>query len=123
MGGKIEQFEDLECWKEARLLVKMIYQVANSGPFSKDFGLKDQIQRAAISVMANIAEGFETYSDLEFIRFLNIAVRSCAEVRSHAYVALDVGYINLNIFNELGQQTKKCSNFVKAFIKYLKNKT
>ena len=120
MGKMIENFEDLDCWKESRILVQWVYQVSNNSPLSKDFGLRDQIRRAAISVMANIAEGFETYSDLEFIRFLGFSSRSCAEVRSHLYVAFDLKYIDEPVFNTIRQQTCKCSNYVKAFIKYLK---
>lgn len=122
MDKKIERFEDLECWKESRILVKMVYQATATEPFYRDFGLKDQIQRASISVMANIAEGFDTFSNLEFIKFLGYSSRSCAEVLSHLYAALDIKYINQSIFNEISQQTKKCSNYVKAFIKYLKHK-
>ena len=70
MEKRITNFENLECWKEARLLVKMIYQATTESPFSKDFGLKDQIQRASVSVMANIAEGFDAFSKTEFVRFL-----------------------------------------------------
>lgn len=120
MGKKIENFEDLDCWQEARTLVKLVYQITATAPFSRDFGLRDQIQRAAISVMANIAEGFETYSDPEFIRFLGFSSRSCAEVRSHLYAALDLEYIDETLFDEIRQQTRKCSNYIKAFIKYLK---
>src|SRR3989338_1250828 len=112
MSGKIEKFEDLYCWKESRVLVKMIYQLTRSSSFSKDFGLKDQIQRASVSVMSNVAEGFETYSDLEFIRFLGFASRSCAEVRSQLYAALDIGYVEDGAFSEVLQQTHKCSNYI-----------
>jgi len=122
MTNKIEKFEDLECWKEARILVKMVYQMTSQDKFAKDFGLKDQVQRASISVMANIAEGFGTYSNQEFIRFLNFSYRSCLEVCSHLYAALDIEYISESAFTEIQAQAKKCANYTKAFIKYLKNK-
>lgn len=120
MGSRIESFEELECWKESRTLVKMIYQATQLNPFAKDFGLRDQIQRAAVSVMANIAEGFHTFSNLEFIRFLGYSHRSCAEVISHLYVALDLNYMGQETFNELKQQATSCLALVKGFIKYLK---
>lgn len=122
MGGKVESFEELKCWQEARALVKMIYQLTIKTPFSKDFCLSDQIHRSAISVMANIAEGFGTFSDQEFIRFLGFAYRSCLEVRSHLYIAVDVGYIKQDIFARVSEQARKCENYIKAFIRYLRNK-
>lgn len=122
MGTKIENFEDLECWREARKLVGMIYKETKEPPFSKDYGLKEQIQRAAVSVMGNIAEGFETYSDQELIRYVRIALHSCGEVRSHLFVALDVGYLSQDMFKQILEQTKKCSNYIKAFLKYLRSK-
>jgi len=115
-----KKFEELECWKEARNLVKLVYQATQEQPFSKDFGLKEQIQRASVSVMANAAEGFNSFSRIEFVRFLRIALRSSTEVQSHLYVALDVGYLGQENFNRIKQQSEKCSNFIKAFIKYLK---
>lgn len=119
MEKRVTNFENLECWKEARVLVKMIYQATSERPFSKDFGLKDQIQRASVSVMANIAEGFDAFSKAEFVRFLGYASRSSIEVRSHLFAALDLGYINEPAFNELMPQAKKCTAMIKAFIKYL----
>jgi four helix bundle protein len=121
MGKKIVRFEDLECWREARILMKLIYQTTNTPPFSKDFGLKDQIQRSSISIMANIAEGFENISNKEFIRFLGYSLRSSAEVRSHLYAALDIDYITKGEFARLFEQATKCSNYIKAFMRYLKS--
>lgn len=120
MSNLIKKFEELECWKESRKLVRMIYQSTSKLPFSKDFGLRDQIQRASISVMANIAEGFETYSDQEFIRFLGFSLRSSSEVKSHLYAALDIGHLTPLDFEEMYKQTASCSNLIKAFIKYLR---
>ena len=92
---KIDKFEDIESWKEARILVREIYQLfANL----KDYGFRDQIQRAAISVMSNIAEGFDRNTNKEFIQFLVIARGSVSEVRSLSYAAMDIGYIDKNIF-------------------------
>ena len=123
MTGIVTQFEDLECWKEARKLVKTVYSTTNIKQFSRDFGLRDQIRRASISVMSNVAEGFGNHSNYEFVRFLGYASRSCSEVRSHLYVAFDVGYISTDIFGEIAEQTMKCSNYIKGLIKYLKGKT
>ena len=117
-----KKFEDLHCWQEARTLVKMVYLITREQPFAKDFGLCDQLKRSAVSVMANIAEGFGTFSDTEFIRFLNFTVRSCCEVQSHLYVAKDVEYINDLQFTELYEQTTKCDKITRGLIKYLKNK-
>ncbi|TAK06448.1 four helix bundle protein, partial [bacterium] len=89
----VKSFEDLEVWKETRRLSKEIYAATQDAKFSKDFGLRDQIRRAAVSVMSNIAEGFERGGNQEFIQFLYIAKGSCGEVRSQLYVALDQGYI------------------------------
>lgn len=119
MSNAIKNFEDLECWKKARELVKSIYQLTNTTQFSKDFGLRDQIQRASVSVMANIAEGFENFSDQETIRFLRFSLRSCSEVRSHLYTALDLGYITTGTFSEISNEAMDCSNLLKGFLRYL----
>jgi four helix bundle protein len=93
MPKKIERFEDFIAWQKARKLTSNIYKVSDIGKFARDFGLKDQIRRAGVSVMSNIAEGFERGRPTEFHQFLSIAKGSCAELRSQLYVALDVGYI------------------------------
>lgn len=120
MSGTIRQFEDLSCWKEARVLVKMIYSLTTSEPFSKDFGLRDQIQRSSVSVMSNIAEGFDSSTNAEFIRFLRYATRSCSETQSQLYIARDIHYIDDYLFNETMEQARKCSALMKALIKYLR---
>lgn len=120
MKGKT--FKDLECWKKARELVKGIYQISQTGTFSKDFGLRDQIQRSAVSVMANIAEGFGTFSDVEFVRFLSISIRSAYEVQSHLCVALDAGYLEDQEVRQLDRVCDECVNLSKGFIRYLKEK-
>jgi len=119
---KITRFEDLEAWQEARKLVKSVYDAINENPaFRRDFRLVNQIQAAAVSVMANIAEGFSRRSDKEFIQFLFISKSSCAEVQSHLYVALDQRYINQTTFDLIYGQAEKVSRMDSAFIKYLRS--
>ena len=98
MSSRIERFEDFIAWQKARALAARIYRVSDEGKFAKDFGLKDQIRRAAVSIMSNIAEGFERGRSAEFHQFLSIAKASCAELRSQLYVALDAGYLDQKIF-------------------------
>jgi four helix bundle protein len=98
---KVERFEDLIAWQKARELTKKIYRVSREGAFAKDFGLSNQIQRAAVSIMSNIAEGFERGGRGEFHQFLSTAKASCAELRSQLYVALDNGYISPISFDGL----------------------
>ena len=99
--GKIDRFEDLIAWQKARQLAKRVYEITIEGLFAKDFGLSGQIQRAVVSIMSNIAEGFERGGRREFHQFLSIAKGSCAELRSILYVALDVGYITESEFKEV----------------------
>jgi four helix bundle protein len=99
--NRIEKFEDLIAWQKARILTRKIYEITRQGDLARDFGLAKQIQRAAVSIMANITEGFERGGRAEFHQFLSTAKASCAEVRSHLYVALDVGYLNQGLFQEL----------------------
>lgn len=101
MTEKIEKFEDLIGWQKARKLTKQIYRVTKSGEFYKDFGLRDQIRRASVSSMSNLAEGFERGGRSEFHQFLVISKGSCAELRSQLYVALDADYLNEETFNDL----------------------
>jgi four helix bundle protein len=91
--GKIDKFEDLVAWQKARQLVADVYQMTNGQSFSRDYSLKDQVRRSAVSVMSNIAEGFDRGNPREFHQFLVIAKGSCAELRSQVYIASDVGYI------------------------------
>ncbi len=97
----IRSFEDIKGWQEARLLTQEIYRMASVPPLGKDYGLSDQLRRASVSIMANIAEGFDCKSPIEFAKFLGIAHRSGAEVQSLLYVALDAGYIDQNKFDTL----------------------
>jgi len=103
----ITKFEDLIAWQEARKLVSMVYKITSDGLFSKDFGLKDQIQRAAVSSMTNIAEGFDNESTVEFSRFLGMARRSSVEVQSLLYAALDLNYIKEETFKTHYDQARK----------------
>ena len=103
----ISRFEDIAAWQDARELTKNVYQCTSRMSFSRDFGLRDQIQRAAGSVMHNIAEGFDSGSDVEFVRFLRYAQRSCTEVQSELYVALDQKYISDQQFQAHFDQASK----------------
>lgn len=118
--AKIERFEDIEAWKEARKLVDAIYNVSDEGQFSKDFGLKNQIRSACVSIMSNISEGFDRGSDKEFIQFLVVARASASEVKSELYVALDRNYIDQAKFNKIYNQADNVISLIDAFIRYLK---
>lgn len=104
---KVERFEDLIAWQKARKLTARIYQASGQGAFGKDFRLSGQIQAATVSIMSNIAEGFERSGLGEFHQFLSTAKGSCAEVRSQLYVALDVAYIDVHTFEDLKSQAEK----------------
>ena len=108
----ITKFEDLIAWQEARTLVKMVYKLTSDGLFSKDFGMRDQIQRASVSAMTNIAEGFDCESTAEFARFLGFARRSAVEVQSLLYAALDVEHIKQEVFKSHYEQAKKCKALI-----------
>jgi four helix bundle protein len=115
----ITRFEDLECWKHARALVNIVFDLCEQEPLSKDFGTKDQIRRASISVMNNIAEGFGRHSRKQFLLFLDYSTASCMEVRSMSYVLLDRKYINNEAFDKLYTQTIACTNLNIGLIKKL----
>jgi four helix bundle protein len=115
----IRRFEEIEGWQLARELTKRVYAVAMHGPFAKDFGLRDQITRAAGSVMHNIAEGFDGGSNAEFVKFLRYAQRSCSEVQSQLYVALDQAYISQDEFDAIYEHAAKTHSKVGGFIRYL----
>jgi len=112
MGQKVDRFEDLIAWQKARQLAAEIYRISAQGDFSRDFGLRDQIRRAAVSTMSNIAEGFDRGSRGEFHQFLVIAKASCAEVRSQLYVAQDVGYIDQEIFDTVSSCASELSRII-----------
>jgi four helix bundle protein len=116
---KIERFEEIDAWKNARMLVNSIYKICTIEKFKKDYSLADQIRRAAISIMANISEGFARKGNKEFAQFLFISKSSAAELQSHLYVALDQGYIEKLQFDELYQDADKIQRQLSNFIKYL----
>ncbi|MCK9352690.1 MAG: four helix bundle protein [Gallionella sp.] len=121
----VSRFEELIAWQKARVLAAMVYKLTAAPAFSKDYGLKDQIQRAAVSVMSNIAEGFERGGDAEFHQFLVIAKASCAELRSQLYVALDAGYIDQKTFEEvmgLGEEVGRLIGGLRISVKNRKEK-
>ncbi|MBN1869030.1 MAG: four helix bundle protein [Candidatus Omnitrophica bacterium] len=117
---KIQKFEDIEAWKKARELTQSIYKVSSKDKFMKDWTLRDQIRRASISIMSNIAEGFDSGFTSEFARFLNISRRSASEVQSQLYVALDQLYISTAEFNDLYGETEEVRKMITGFIKYLR---
>jgi len=118
--SKITRFEDLECWQEARKLVREVYKISKNSNFKKDFRLIGQIQGAAISTMANISEGFIRKSAKEFIQFLFISLSSVAEVQSHLYVALDQDYITPKEFEMVFNQANKTAMITSGLVKYLR---
>lgn len=115
----VKQFEDLKVWQEARRLVDAVYNTSKVRAFARDLALREQIRRAAVSTMSNIAEGFERGSRKEFIQFLNIAKGSNGEVRSQLYVALDQKYIADSQFNALRKSCTSLSRRLASFIRYL----
>ena len=120
---KITKFEEIDSWKKARKLTHEIYQKTSSGGFARDFGLKDQIRRASVSVLSNIAEGFERGGDKEFLQFLAVAKGSCGEVRAQLYVALDQGYLSPEVFDQLSKNATEVGQLLSGFIRYLKGST
>jgi len=118
--ANITRFEDIEAWKKGRELAKGIYTVTAKGEFARDYGLKDQIRRAVVSVISNIAEGFSRQTDKEFVQFLHIAKGSTSEVQSQLYIAVDLGYISQEEFSKLYNQADEVARLISGFIKYLK---
>ncbi len=117
----IERFEDIEAWKEARSLTNEMYRISGTGAFARDFALRDQLRAASISTMANIAEGFDSGSRREFMKFLGYALRSATEVQSHLYVGLDQGYLDQPEFDTLYAHAARVRNLTGGFIRYLAN--
>ena len=116
----ITRFEEIHAWQTARALTQQIYAVSNEGAFARDFGLRDQMRRAAVSIMSNVAEGFESESQAQFIRYLGYSKASAGEVRAQLYIALDVGYITEEEFDTLFDLADKCSRQLSNFVGYLK---
>ena len=124
--AKVKRFEELECWREARDFVQLIYGLTKKDPFRKDFELVGQIKRSAISSMANIAEGFHRNSSKDFMRFLDYSRSSIAETLSHSYIALDQKYISQSEIEKVSQQAeivwKKVNNFISYLQRYSKQR-
>ena len=117
--ARILRFEDIEAWKMARESTRLIYEMSSNGDFSKDFPLRDQMRRSAISTMSNIAEGFEREGNKEFLSFLSIAKGSCAESRAQLYVALDRCYITKAEFEHLYGKLQETGKLIGGFMRYL----
>ncbi|MBO8130962.1 MAG: four helix bundle protein [Candidatus Marinimicrobia bacterium] len=119
--AKIEKFEDIEAWQKARSLVKEVYRVCGFERYKKDYNLIDQTRSSAISIIANIAEGYARRTNKEFINFLGMAHASAAELQSHLYVALDQRYISDQDFRIIYSLADQVSKMIQGFITYLKN--
>ena len=117
--GKFNSFEEINSWQKARMLNKRIYEITDGAIFKKDYDLVRQLRRASISISSNIAEGFESNTDKEFIYFLYVAKASAGEVRSQIYLALDLKYISEIEFDELFEKVSDISKLISGFIKYL----
>ena len=116
----IKRFEDIGAWQEGRKLVRAIYQASCAGNFARDFALRDQIRRAAISIPSNIAEGFERDGNREFYQFLSLAKGSCGEVRTQLYLALDEAYVTKSQFDSLSEAALRISRMVASLMTYLR---
>ena len=117
----IKRFEDIEAWQKARILTHEVYQVSSQGKFAQDYGLRDQIRRAGVSSMSNIAEGFEREGNKEFIQFLSVAKGSTAELKSELYVALDATFITQPQFDHIYQLADDTSHLIGGFMRYLQS--
>ena len=115
----IKRFEEIRAWQTARALCKEIYALSGQGTFGRDYGLRDQMRRAAVSVLSNIAEGFESATTPLFLNYLGRAKASAGELRAQLYVALDAGYITADQFTTLRDTTEKASGQLSRFIAYL----
>ena len=118
--AKFSKFEEIQAWQKAYDVTLQVYKITSDGNFAKDFGLRDQIRRASVSIMANIAEGHGRKSNAEFANFLNIARGSVAEVQSHLYIAVGLNYINKNEFEEIYQLLTEISRMTLFLAKYLR---
>ena len=116
-----KKFEEIECWKKARELTRSIYRVSNATAFARDFGLRDQIRRASVSIMSNIAEGYDRSGTKEFVHFLATAKGSAAEVRCQLYVAADQGYINDTALRELSELAAETGRMIGGLMNYLRS--
>ena len=117
----IHRFEEIEAWQTARQLTKIVYDLTSAGSFSHDFGLRDQMRRASVSIMSNIAEGFESRTSGLFLEFLGRAKGSAGELRAQFYVAHDAAYLNQDQFHSLRALCEKCSGQISGFASYLES--
>ena len=115
----ITRFEEIEAWQTARLLTRRMYELTQEGRIARDFGLRDQMQRDSVSILSNIAEGFESRTTPMFLDFLGRAKGSAGELRAQTYVAFDVGYFDQTQFEEIFDLVDKCSRQISRFITYL----
>jgi len=118
---KVKSFEDLQVWQDARIFVKSMYELTSLENFKKDFGLKDQVQRSAVSIMNNISEGYERDNNKEFRNFLSYAKGSAGEIRSMLYIALDLNYISKDDFDKNFNKAVNIITQISNFKKYLRN--
>ena len=118
--GTFKTFEEIEAWQQARTLAKMVYEAFSKGAFERDFALRDQIRRAAVSVMSNIAEGFGRGGAREFVQFLSVARGSASEVSAQLYVALDQGYVSKENFGQLQEQATRTGSVISGLVRYLR---
>jgi four helix bundle protein len=116
-----KRFEDLEVWQKAKELTNLIYRLSSAGAFSRDFGLRDQMRRASVSIMSNIAEGFESQTQALFIQYLGHAKGSAGELRAQLYIALEQGYVTKDEFNLAFSLAEVCSKQLARFIQYLES--
>lgn len=121
--GKVERFEDLRCWQAARSLAKAVFEIGEQGKLSRDFATRDQMRRAAISVMNNVAEGFGRKGNLDFIRFLDIAQSSAQEVKSMTYLIEDLEYVPKDAILRIRDDAEACKSQILALITYLRKTT
>ena len=119
----IKRFEEIKAWQNARILTRVVYSLSSDKGFSKDFSLKDQIRRSAISIMSNIAEGYESHTQPMFIKYLGLAKASAGELRSHAYVAYDLEYISVEELQKIIEISERISRQIYRFIQYLKTQS
>src|SRR5688572_28678724 len=117
--AKIEKFEDIESWRTAREVTRSVYRVTAAGGFAKDYALCNQIRRASISILSNIAEGFERGGNKEYLQFLAIAKGSCGEVRAQLYIALDQGYVDEAVFREITEKLLETNRLIAGLMRYL----
>jgi len=115
----IIRFEDIEAWQTARELTRMVYEITKHGEFARDHGLSDQMQRASVSIMSNIAEGFESRTQPLFIDYLGRAKASAGELRAQTYISMDIGYLNQIEFSQVYELCDKCSRQIARFMQYL----